>query len=61
MIKKRVPRNIWGYGVQWTTQVIQRTFTQAYGLLEDCPLQDVKGNTTDISECLDFGFYNHVS
>ena len=61
MIKKRVPINIWGYGVQWTTQVIQRTFTQAYWLLEDCPLQDVTGNITDISEYLDFGFYNHVS
>jgi hypothetical protein len=32
MIRKRVPRKLWDYGVRWTTQVMQRTSTQAGGL-----------------------------
>jgi hypothetical protein len=61
MIRKRVPRRLWDYGVRWTTQVMQRTSTQAGGLRGACPLQDVTGETPDISEYLDFGFYDHVS
>ncbi len=61
MIRKRVPRKLWDYGVRWTTQVMQRTSTQAGGLQGACPLQAVTGETVDISEYLDFGFYDHVS
>jgi hypothetical protein len=61
MIRKRVPRKLWDYGVRWTTQVMQRTSTQAGGLRGICPLQDVTGETPDTSEYLDFGFYDHVS
>jgi hypothetical protein len=61
MIRKRVPRKLWDYGVRWTTQVMQLTSTQARGLQEACPLEDVTGETVDISEYLDFGFYDHVS
>ena len=32
MIRKIVPRKIWDYGFQWTTQVMQRTSTQLGGL-----------------------------
>jgi hypothetical protein len=39
---------------------MQRTSTQAGGLRGACPLQDVTGKTPDISEYLDFGFYDHV-
>ena len=61
MIRKRVPRRLWDYGVRWTTQVMQRTSTQAGGLRGRCPLEAVTGETIDISEYLDFGFYDHVS
>ncbi len=61
MIRKRVPRKLWDYGVRWTTQVMQQTSTQAGGLRGQCPLQAVTGETIDISEYLDFGFYDHVS
>jgi hypothetical protein len=62
MIRKRVPRKLWDYGVRWTTQVIQRTSTQAGGLRGACPMEEVTGKTVDmISEYLDFGFYNHIS
>jgi hypothetical protein len=61
MIKKRVPRKLWDYGFRWTTQVMQRTSAQAGGLRGACPLEEVTGETVNISEYLDFGFYNHVS
>ena len=61
MIRKRVPRNIWDYGVLWTAQVMQRTSTQPGGLREIFPLEDVTEETPDTSEYLNFGFYDHVS
>jgi hypothetical protein len=61
MIRKRVPQKLWDYGIRWTTQVMQRTSTQAGGLQGACPLEEVTGETANISEYLDFGFYDHVS
>ena len=61
MIRMRVPRRLWDHGIRWTTQVMQRTSTQAGGLRGACPLEAVTGETPDISEYLDFGFYDHVS
>ena len=61
MIRKRVPRKLWDYGVLWNTQVTQRTSTQAGGLRGTCTLQDVMGETPYISDYLAFGFYDHVS
>ena len=60
-IRKRVPRRLWDYGIRWTCQVMQRTSTEAGGLRGNCPLQELTGETLDISEYLDFGFYDHVS
>ena len=39
---------------------MQRTSAQAGGLWGALPLQYVMGETVDISEYLDFGFYEHV-
>ena len=61
MIRKRVPRKHWFYGFLWNTLVMQRTSTQAGGLRGTCPFQYVTGKITDISEYLDFGFYDHIS
>jgi hypothetical protein len=61
MTPKRVPRRLWDYGVQWTTQIMQCTSTQAGGLRGACPLEHVTGETVDTSEHLNFGFYDHAS
>ena len=61
MTRKRIPRKLWDYGVQWATQVMQRTPTQSGGLRATCPLQDVTDETPDITEYFDFSFYDHVS
>ena len=56
MIRKK----LWDYGFLWTTQFIQRNSTQAGGLRGILPLQDVTGEAPEISEYLDFGFYDHL-
>jgi hypothetical protein len=61
MIRKWVPRKLWDYGTCWTTQVMQRTSTQAGGLQVASQLEVVAGETVNISEYLDFAFYGHVS
>jgi hypothetical protein len=60
MIRKRVPQKLWDYGVRWTSHIMQRTSSEAGGLRGNSPLQEVTGETIDISEYLDFGFYDHV-
>ena len=50
MLKQRVPRKLWDYG--------QRTASWSV-FLEGRPLLEVlTGESLDISEYLDFGFYN---
>ena len=40
---------------------MQRTSTHAGGLMGTFPMQDLMGKTPNISEYLDFGFYDYVS
>ena len=40
---------------------MQRTPKQEDELRETCPLQDVIGETPNISDYLEFGFYDHLS
>ena len=60
MVRKRVPRQLWDYGVSWVAETMAVTFSAAGGLNGCVPLTDVTGETTDISELLDFGFYDEV-
>ena len=52
---------MWYYGVHCVAQIIQITYTQGFRLRVSCPLQDILGDTVDISEYIDFNFYVHVS
>ena len=58
MIRKRVPRKFWDYGVRWVAETMQCTLTKAGGLEGRCPIEPVSGETADILEYLDFGFYD---
>ena len=60
MVRSCVPRKFWDYGMRWVCEVMQRTSTQAGGLIGRTPIESVTGETTDISEYLDFGFYDPV-
>ena len=60
MVRSRVPRKFWDYGMRWVCEVMQRTSTQAGGLDGCTPIESLTGETTDISEYLNFGFYDSV-
>ena len=59
MIQKRVPQRLWDYGMKWVSEVISLTYSGSGGNPE-VPLAQVMGETPDISEYLDFGFYDRV-
>ena len=60
MVRKSVPQRLWDYGLQWVCDIQNRTANSARGLMGRCPLERVTGETVDISEYLDFGFYDWV-
>ena len=60
MFKKRVPRKYWDYGFRWCCNVMQRTYLRSHRIDGGVPLQFVTGDTIDISDHIEFGFYNRV-
>jgi hypothetical protein len=60
MVKKQVPKRLWDYGLKWVCQVMQRTSNTVFSLDGRTPIEEVTGETPDISEYLDFGFYEFV-
>ena len=60
MMRKRVPRKLWDYGVVWVSEIVSMTHSSAGGSGGCIPLTEVTGDTIDTSECLDFGFCNRV-
>ena len=60
MIRKRVPRQLWDYGAVWVAETMSMTHSSACGLNGGIPIEGVTGETPDISEYLDFGFYDKV-
>ena len=55
---KCVPRRLWDYGPKWVSEVCVRTSSDAADLKGRTPLERVTGDTVDISEYLDFSFYD---
>ena len=60
MLKKKVPRRLWDYGMRWVCDIMQRTASYSGTLEGRTPLEELTGETPDISEYLDFGFYDPV-
>ncbi|MEM9369349.1 MAG: hypothetical protein AAGD07_25505, partial [Planctomycetota bacterium] len=54
---KRVPNRLWCYGMRWLAEVMSRTASSTDGRT---PYERVSGDTPDISEYLDFDFYDMV-
>ena len=55
---KQVPKRLWDYGLQWVSKVRVTTSSDAGDLRNQTPLEQETGDTVDISEYLDFGFYD---
>ena len=60
MVRKRVPRRVWDYGLRWVCDIQNRTANTSRGLGGRCPLEKITGESVDISEYLDFGFFDRV-
>ena len=60
MFRKRVPPILWDYGMKWVCEIMQRTHLRANRVDGGVPLQNVVGETVNISNYLEFGFYDRV-
>ena len=61
MVRKRVPKKLWDYGMCWCSEVMSLTHSTAGNFNQSgIPREGVTGETEDISEYLDFGFYDEV-
>jgi len=55
MGKKGIPKHLWDCGLTWASEINNQT---AHGPSACTPLETITGDTPDISEWLDFDFYN---
>jgi hypothetical protein len=60
MFKKRVPKVYWDYGMRWVCETMSRTHLRHHRIDGGIPLGGITGDTIDISNYLEFGFYDRV-
>ena len=58
MLKKKVPKRLWDYGIKWVCEVMQCTASTSGDLSGQTALEQLTGETPEISEYLDFTFYD---
>ena len=58
MLKKKVPKRLWDYGIKWVCEVMQCTASTSGDLSGRTALEQLTGETPEISEYLDFTFYD---
>ena len=58
MIKKRVPRRLWDYGLVWICETGNITVSSSRYGNGRTPIEFITGETPDITEYLDFSFYD---
>ena len=61
MYKKRAPKRIWDYGLVWICETGNLTVSSSRYAKGRTALEIITGETPDISEYLDFGFYDWVT
>ena len=60
MFRTYCPRALWSYGIPYVANIIKNTASFAVDIQGRTPLEALTGETPDISQYLDFGFYNRV-
>ena len=61
MQKQQVPSCLWDYGIRWVCKIMQCTASNSGCLQGRTPLEQLTGETPNISEYLDFSFYDWCS
>ena len=60
MFRKKVPKEFWDYGMLWFCEIQQRIHRRTHWIDGGIPLEKINGETEDISDYIDFGFYDWV-
>ena len=60
MTKKDVPERIWDFGLVWVCETGNLSVSSSRHCGGRTPIESITGETPDISEYLDFGFYDWV-
>ena len=60
MTKRKVPKRLWDYGIVWVCEIMLLTANSTFALEGRTPIEQITGETPDISEYLDFSFYDWV-
>ena len=60
MVKRNVPKRLWDYGIVWAHEIMALTSNSSFNLDGRTPMKQITGKTPDISEYLDFGFYDWI-
>lgn len=60
MVKKKVPKRLWDYVIRWVAEILQYSANSCYSRAGRSPIEKLSGETPDISEYLNFGFYDFV-
>lgn len=60
MVKQNVPKRLWDYGIVWACEIMSLTSNTTFNLHGRTPMVEITGETPDISEYLDFGFYDWI-
>ena len=58
MLKQPVPNRLWDYGICWVCEIMQCTASNSGRLHGRTPLEQLTGEAPNISEYLDFSFYD---
>ena len=61
MVKKKVPKRLWDYGFTWICETNNLSVSSSYYAQGRTALEFITGETPDISEYLDFSFYDLVT
>ena len=61
MLKKRVSQCLWNFALRWICETGNVTVTSLHYVQRRTPLEIITGETPDISEFFDFGFYDWVT
>ena len=59
MHRRNVPNRLWSFGLKWVCEIGNRTTNSSKYSNGRTPLECVTGITPDISEYVDFGFYDY--
>ena len=61
MMKRSVPKRLWDYGLIWVCETGNMSVSSSRYANGRTPLEIISGETPDISEYTDFGFYDWVT